>query len=603
MISPHASILAADEEIAVLEGEIARMQLQLFAAKKPGLGPDLVHRTSSRTDTVLPTSLPHNAGSFVEDKKPDVETQVAHMQAELIVTKKRRNRFTPLCRIPNELLARILAQTQLSPPQLESVYSTSLYNFAFHEGWWKVTLVCNHVYQIAMFSPELWAYVSTNWPIALISTYLTRSGSGSLILHLATRSYRAYELDARWDKIVALGGARFARPHALNVAPGSMSHLAVQGMQEVMHGSQPNSHLAILHLNLNSSNIYFVEMLSWYPALIELSIADAFVKVDAPTNVAARTTPTPILPLLTRLHLERMKGGESLRSLFELLQNTPCLTELIINRYFTKHRCPSHPGIYERKVKLPSLRVLIITGMPQMVRSLLIALSWHFLHLQDLVVEVISRINRRPGSSEQPELDLFPDVLALWKHVTYSVRDAYEPIPLAGTLVWSRDSPYLLGLEIRTLHETAPRLSALPAYKPRLHFNTIYNPNDEHEVLYRYHNISFDTLKIEDLDPNHWSPEPYVFGRSQPPGDPWEEKLDALIARNTRLGARRVTFDDCHMGVPRIVEWVQEQAKNGWLIEEIMFVNCEGGTTQRDYIALKDSGLVENVVWTEWSMT
>jgi hypothetical protein len=556
MTSPHASILAADEEIAVLEGEIARIQSQFFDAKEPGLSPDLAHRTSSSTDTLLPASLPHNIGTFVEDNQIDVENQIAHLHGQLMTTKKRRNCFTPLCRIPDELLARILAQTQLSPTHdPDDEYSTSLYNFSFHEGWWTVTLVCNHVYEIAMSSPELWAYVSIDWPMTRISTYLARSGNVSLVLNFTTSISYAREREIEPDEIVTLGGAHFARSHALSVTQDVMSNLVVQAMQEVMQGNQSKSRLAILHFDLSGKQIDFVEMLSWYPALVELSIVNAFVKVGAPANVAARTTPIPIFPLLTRLHIERTGGGDSLQSLFELLKNTPCLTELILNHYFTTRRCPSHPGVYERRVKLPSLRILVIIGMPEMVRSLLMALSWHFPLLQDLVVKDISRSTRRS------KLDLFLDVLALWKHVAYSVPDTNEPVPLAGSHIW--------------------------------------NPSI---VLYRDHNIRFDTLKIEELgsDPDRGMQEP---GHPLHPADPrWVEKLDALIATESRLCARRVIFDDCHHGAPDVVEWVQEQARNGWIIEEVAFVNCGGEMIHRDYIALKDSGVVKNVVWTESSM-
>jgi hypothetical protein len=550
MKSPQASILAADEEIAVLEGEIARLQLQLFVAKKPSLGPDLVHRTSSHTNTLLPTSLPYNVGLFVEEKKPDVETQVAHMQAELIVTKKRRNRFTPLCWIPDELLAQILAQTQLSPTRKpNSEYSTSLYNFAYHEEWWSITLVCSHLYETAMSSPELWAYITTGWPTTRISAYLTRSGAVRLVLNHASAKPAStildpQELGVQWDKIVTLGGSRFARSHALSVTQPRQLNTKVQGMEQVIHRSHPNSNLAILHWNLRNDEIDFVEMLSWYPALTEFSITKGFVKVDAPAlNVAIRTTPIPMFPLLTRLNIEQMWGNTNLRSLFELLKNTPCLTELILDRYHATLSCPYHPGVYERKVKLPRLRILVIHGMPEMVRVLLMALSWHFPLLQDLVVKDVSRSTRRS------KLDVFPDVLALWRHVAYSIPDANESVPLAGTYVWVPNKVQVLGLEVRTLHGTASRLSVPPTRKLGFHFSTMYHPDDEHQVLYRAHDISFDTLKIEELEPDAWEPELCMSKHWQPESVPWTKKFGAIIARNTRLGPRHVIFDDCHHGV------------------------------------------------------
>jgi hypothetical protein len=593
MISSHASISAADKEIAFLEGEIARTQLQLFSSRKRGsLGSVLVPPTLFRIKTLLPTLLRQNAAVlFVEEKKHRLIARIAHMQGQLMAAKKRRNCFTLLCRIPDELLAQILAQTQLSPMhQHKRAYSTSLYSFAFNEGWGSVRLVCSHVSEIAMSSPELWAYVSIDWPKTRISAHLARSGNVSLVLNYATTTYYNHEQEIEPDKIVTLGGAHFARSHALSVTLNSMKNLEVQ---QVMHGNQPNPHLAILHMDLGN-NTDSVEMLGWYPALVELSLTRVVIKLNTPANVGTR--PAPIFPLLTRLHLHYTNGCESLWPLLELLKNAPCLAELVINQYSTYCTRPSNPGVYyERKVELPSLLILVIISIPEIVHSLLMALSWHFPLLQNLVVEVAAH-----GGPESSKVDLCPDVLTLWKRVTSSVQAANETIPLAGAYVWSPSiilNRSLLSTEISTLHETAPRLSVLPTRKPRLHLSTIYHSDHEHEEIYRDHNISFDNLRINYLWPNSlWQPQ--AEGDIVPPRVSWTERLDEMIAIDRLLGARRVIFDNCCQGVPGIVEWVQEQARKGWIIEEVAFVNCDGEFTQSDYTILKDSGVVENVVWT-----
>jgi hypothetical protein len=388
---------------------------------------------------------------------------------------------------------------------------------------------------------------------------------------------------------VTLGGAHFARFHALIVTEDAMSNLEVQ---QVIYGNQPNPHLAILHMDL-CHETDSVEMQGWYPALVELSIRTVVMKLNALANVGTR--PAPIFPVLTRLHLYYIIGCESLWPLLELLTNAPCLAELVIDRYSIKCRCDSHPGVYyERKVKLPSMRILVIISIPEIVHSLLMALSWHFPLLQNLVVEVAAH-----GGPESSKVDLCPDVLTLWKRVTSSVQAANETIPLAGTYVWNPSmfcNRGFLSIEISTLHETAPRLSVLPTRKPRLHFSTIYHSDHEHEEIYRDHNISFDNLRIKCLWPSsRWQRQ--AEGNIVPPRVTWTERLDKMIAIDRLLGPRRVTFDGCRKGVPGIAEWVEEQARKGWIIEEVAFVNCKGELTHSDYTTLKDSGVVESVVW------
>jgi hypothetical protein len=604
MASTQAEILAIDKQIAALEGDIACLQPRLDATKTARLS-RFLRRTSSRIITILPKTLQHNKFSTIEKEFSVLEVECLRLQAQLFVVKKGRNRCAPLCRIPDELLSRILAHTQVSPMHhSDTAYHTRLFNFFFNARWQEVGLVCSHIYEVSISSPELWTYISVDWPTSQISTYLSRSGNFSLVLNWLPRR------DALWDEILALGGSRFTRSHAVSVTNGSIYGRVTQGIEQAihMHGpsheNQSNSHVSILHVSHGDHFTDWLHVLSLYPALVEMSITRASMKAHAHTNAHAPvlTTilpPTPNFPLLSRLHLDRMIGYHSLQPLFELLHSTPCLTELVISEFITD--CAPHPDVHEeRKVELPLLRSLVLVSLrPEIICCFIVALSLHLPLLEELVVEGALRPHGHLWPSEFR--DVFPVVIALWNNVA-SARtttasggttdtEACASLSLVGQYIWNPSSgngdKNILWLEVQH-RDPAPGL--------KFRLRTLYDVDHHHEELFQAHNIDFDTLQINGLMPGSrgWR------------STPWTARLDEILERiragrgmDQEHGIMRLRFIKCLVEVPGLEDWVRVQAsRNIRVVNTIEFVGCgDDGPTMADYEALRDSRVVENVKW------
>jgi uncharacterized small protein (DUF1192 family) len=115
---------------------------------------------------ILPLSPHINSSLYMDnlaamdEKIMLMESEILRVQAELIKTKKKRNTFAPIFRLPHELLVRILFHTQVSLSTTENVFChPSLHKFSFDADWEKAMIICTRVYHVSISSPELWAQV------------------------------------------------------------------------------------------------------------------------------------------------------------------------------------------------------------------------------------------------------------------------------------------------------------------------------------------------------------------------------------------------------------------------------------------------------------
>jgi hypothetical protein len=92
--------------------------------------------------------------SFVSQLR-DVDDKIRVLEHQLLLLKQRRNSLVPICRLPVELLARILSFLQHS----ELVLPHGGTDFLFHSNannWSLVMLVCAHFRAVAVQTPALW---------------------------------------------------------------------------------------------------------------------------------------------------------------------------------------------------------------------------------------------------------------------------------------------------------------------------------------------------------------------------------------------------------------------------------------------------------------
>jgi hypothetical protein len=594
MISPQDTLLAANNEINTVEDEIGRLQARLVIATQKSRLSKLVRRMSFHIDTLLSKALRQAPSLSYRGHVSIMEKKMTLLRSRLIAIKRGRNNLTPLCKIPNEVLVQILLHIQTSPVrEPQHVHHARLCSFTHNKHWHDITLVCVHMYETAMSTPELWTYVDLAWPPSRVASYLSRSKSLSLIVNWLVLS-DSEKVSTRWEESVPLARSCYARAHAVNMVQRGMRHHDPQGVEHVI--DQPNSALTVLHVYLGSKHYDFSRRLSLHPALVELSITRARLVRSLGDGI---DIPIPTLPQLSRLHLSHMLGDSTLSHLFELLKHNPGLSELVLSDFNHIPSGDPHPGSHERSVKMPHLRSLILIVRPEVICCFMRALSPDLPALEELVVEGALRPHGHLWPSEFREV--FPVVIALWNNVA-SARtttasggttdtEACASLSLVGQYIWSPSSgngdKNVLWLEVQH-RDPAPGL--------KFRLRTLYDVDHHHEELFQAHNIEFDTLQINGLMPGSrgWR------------STPWTARLDEILERirvgrgmDREHGITRLRFIKCLVEVPGLEDWVQVQASRKIrIVNTIEFVGCgDDGPTMADYEALRDSRVVENVKW------
>jgi hypothetical protein len=161
-----------------------------------------------------------------------IEMEIAHLQSKLVALKSTRNKFSAICRLPNEILGRILFHMKPKPPTTSVV----LVDFSPKRAWNQAILSCSHIYQVAISTPELWDHISFTWRSDLINIYLDRSGTLPL-----TIVWPASSMFTRNTKIDAtLACECFRRSSAASFSTVDLSPSGLALLPPLMKQAAPN---------------------------------------------------------------------------------------------------------------------------------------------------------------------------------------------------------------------------------------------------------------------------------------------------------------------------------------------------------------------------
>jgi hypothetical protein len=206
----------------------------------------------------------------------------------------------------------------------------------------------------------------------------------------------------------------------------------------------------------------FLQSCNAYPALVELSIKDAWIKDGINVQV----------PSLTRLNLQWTNTDEHSASVVRLLQHTPRLTDLRLY-------CPSTSydnlplDTSPNCLVLPHLRKLVLRENHRMAWSFLRALSLDTPQLQDLAVEA-PMVNATASVCKE----LFLMIWTRWTSISGL------PLPSVRLTYW-----FLPTTRRRLAFNIATPLGAVPA----LNFQEVPYSN-ELVSLYRDYGLSVQTM-------------------------------------------------------------------------------------------------------------
>ncbi|KAJ7149653.1 hypothetical protein C8R46DRAFT_1125701 [Mycena filopes] len=132
--------------------------------------------------SILVDSGPESQRSFTQEME-SIDAQIAWHYRQIAILKAKRNSIAPICRLPNELLVKIIT--------IYAVESETLFDL----GWAKVvTLVCQRWYAVGRAEQSLWSFIDIGYGHCWNRFYgqLKRSGVAPLTIKLAHSETRYY---------------------------------------------------------------------------------------------------------------------------------------------------------------------------------------------------------------------------------------------------------------------------------------------------------------------------------------------------------------------------------------------------------------------------
>jgi hypothetical protein len=311
-----------------------------------------------------------------------------HPSPQVIAAKKQLNRSSPLYAIPNETLGRILLYTQVTTQPHRRVIDA--YDFYIdHLGprtkWNTVMLVCSHIREIAISTPELWTHVDLAWPSDCISMVLSRA----MTLPLTFTAWNVYRGRERSQEDVNLAAACFRRAYAASI--DFMDDFGMQEIAQVTNQLAPS--LSYLYVGLqNDLEHSFTASLKHYPALVHLTLDSGGLG----ERIEAR------MPCLTRFRIDNIQVGSDLRDSMGFLRYSPLLTEFIYDEGMASELDDDEALL--PSLSFPQLRIVTLIGSPGIVWGILTAIKSPVPMLALLKVDV-----RDP---EEPIADkILPDII------------------------------------------------------------------------------------------------------------------------------------------------------------------------------------------------
>jgi hypothetical protein len=315
----------------------------------------------------------------IDTELADVAQRILDLQNHERTLKTRRNSLTLICRIPNDVLLRIFSiLVQLDHPSLLAAFrprgkptrwgqNTSKAIPHPHgpdsTAWAHITWVCTHIRRVALDTPLLWRHIDFERR-AWARLCLERSGTVPIFACV-------------WGSF---------DEEALRAAAHRMQRLSVSAAESQTREATMNaflkSELPLLETLHNTSGGAF-------------ELSDRFLSGQASKLTSLSLTnglltgSTPSLPALTHLTLRSMTVAGSFEALFNLLDNAPGLTDLLLMAMVPSQRLRDIPASTNQPttrecVSLPKLASVylyntilhtsaILSGLPNPLASLYVA--------------------------------------------------------------------------------------------------------------------------------------------------------------------------------------------------------------------------------------
>jgi hypothetical protein len=279
------------------------------------------------------------------DTAEQIDEKIAMLERKIVRLKTRRNATVPLCRLPTELLVRILLETQNRPSEDEMYsYGALALHYPsdgsyYNPKWIIIVRVCKHIHDVARNARVLWSFFKTTEKHGMIRFGRHLQLAGNIPLTLWIRSN--YPSDDEWLASWFLPNVRSAYLEVTDRMPKIMEAL-----------NAPIPHAYSLRLKFEGSTFPVT------PTFIG-GCCDKLTYL-ALQNITIREPPP--LPALIRLHIDQIQDETKYKALSALLCQTPRLEVLSVSDGQHNHDAskPTHhiTTVDIHEIELPALRVV-----------------------------------------------------------------------------------------------------------------------------------------------------------------------------------------------------------------------------------------------------
>jgi hypothetical protein len=394
------------------------------------------------------------------DSLTELGNEINLLESRLLALKRKRNSMMTICRIPSDVLVRILHQLRMIVDESlkfrkdegdvvsECWLEPGFRDFHCNPAWIRMTFICTHIRGLALEIPELWTSIDVRRHESLVALYISRAKGLPLIVNFDRTTTAQIWASKR-------SGFYLKQAKALRTVAGNKRPLGL-----LLECAPPT--LSTLHVSDVMGNKETVELHRLGPHLEELYMYHGYI-TNWPQD-------GPVWESLSRLRLYDTRIAPSV--VLPMLCRTPCLETLVVSTKNPDRDHVRHDPIHKSELGLTRLKHVSISTHP----TLTLVYMQTIMAIRQSALDITLDIHPQSGSKDiRFAAPLIEHLLDKWNSV-------WTQTQVSGALSWRPWSGLIA--EIKAVNQTGSESTFEVPYLP------------ETSSLYPKFGVAFQTLEI-----------------------------------------------------------------------------------------------------------